>query len=108
MGATTILTGVLVLAASAGAPDRSGASVRAVRYEIRFDRTTSPRRALAVSLQFRVDAPGPVRLSLPAWTPGAYGISNFARNVSGFAAGTEGRPRARRIRDGILRGEVER
>lgn len=108
MGAATILTGVLVPAASAAAPDRSGASASAIGHEIRFDRTTSPRRALAVSMQFRVDTPGPVGLSLPAWTPGANEISNFARKVSGFAASAEGRPLARRVRDGILRGEVER
>jgi predicted metalloprotease with PDZ domain len=34
----------------------------------------------------------PVVLSLPAWTPGAYEISNFARWVVGFEATGDGKP----------------
>ncbi len=34
----------------------------------------------------------PVILSLPAWTPGAYEISNFARWVTEFAATSDGKP----------------
>jgi predicted metalloprotease with PDZ domain len=90
MGATAILTGVLLLGAGA-TPSHSASSVSAIRYEVTFDATTRLRRALAVKMRFRVDAPGAVRLSLPAWTPGAYEISNFARKVSGFTASAEGR-----------------
>ena len=35
---------------------------------------------------FDVRAPAPVLLSLPAWTPGAYELSNYARKVSDFSA----------------------
>ncbi len=37
-------------------------------------------------MSFDVAGPGPVLLSLPAWTPGAYEIGNFARSVVGFTA----------------------
>ena len=35
-------------------------------------------------MNFDVTGPGPVLLSLPAWTPGAYEITYFARWVSNF------------------------
>ena len=34
-------------------------------------------------------------ISLPAWSPGAYDIVNYARYVHGFSATAEGRPLAR-------------
>ena len=37
-------------------------------------------------MTFTVGGSAPVILSLPSWTPGAYEISNFARNISGFSA----------------------
>jgi len=37
-------------------------------------------------MSFEVGGTGPVLLSLPAWTPGAYEISNYARWVVGFTA----------------------
>ena len=39
-----------------------------------------------MATSFDVAGDGAVLLSLPAWTPGAYEISNYARWVSGFAA----------------------
>ena len=68
------------------------APISAVRYEVTFDQSTAPTRTLRVGMTFDVTGPGPVLLSLPAWTPGAYEISNFARWVSNFSATSGGRP----------------
>src|SRR5688500_18002998 len=62
------------------------APITNARYDLTFDSTTASRRAINVAMSFDVAGPGPVLLSLPAWTPGAYEISNFARWVVGFTA----------------------
>lgn len=67
------------------APLRS-ASVSALRYELRFDRRTAAERRFHVTTTMRVAGPEPVLLSLPAWTPGAYDLTYFARSVSNFSA----------------------
>ena len=67
------------------------AAIANVRYEITFDRVTAPARTLGVAMTFDVTGQGPVLLSLPGWTPGAYEVSNFARWVSGFSATSGGR-----------------
>jgi predicted metalloprotease with PDZ domain len=61
------------------------APIANIRYDLTFDSTTAGRRAIEVAMSFDVTAPGPVLLSLPSWTPGAYEIGNFARWVVGFA-----------------------
>ena len=79
-------------------PPASGDSVRVsapianVRYDVTFDRATAARRTLRVAMTFDVTGDGPVLLSLPAWTPGAYEITNFAKWVSGFGATAVGTP----------------
>ena len=67
------------------------ASISGVRYEVTFDPTTAPSRTLHVAMTFDVTGQGPVLLSLPAWTPGAYEISNFARWMSEFGATSGGK-----------------
>lgn len=62
------------------------APVTDVRYEVTFTRETARRRQAGVVMTFAVAGPAPVLLSLPAWTPGAYEITNFAKWVAGFAA----------------------
>ena len=57
-----------------------------VSYEVRFDSALASRRLLHVEMAFTTAARGEVVLSLPAWTPGAYEISNFARKVENFSA----------------------
>jgi predicted metalloprotease with PDZ domain len=57
-----------------------------IRYEVTFTRANAERRLVSSAMTFTVGGDAPVILSLPAWTPGAYEISNFARNVSDFAA----------------------
>jgi hypothetical protein len=45
-------------------------------------------------MSFDLAGTGPVLLSLPAWTPGAYEVSNFARWVSEFSAAAGTHPQA--------------
>ncbi len=57
-----------------------------IRYEVTFTRVNAARRVVSSAMTFTVGGSAPVILSLPAWTPGAYEISNFARNIVGFSA----------------------
>jgi predicted metalloprotease with PDZ domain len=69
---------------------QSGAAVGNIAYEIRFDAGLAATHDVRVSMSFDVAARGPVELSLPAWTPGAYRVANFARNVIDFEAESGG------------------
>src|SRR5215204_7425022 len=64
----------------------ASAPITGIRYEITADRAALGRRQLRVVTTFDVAGTAPVVLSLPAWTPGAYEIVNFARTVSDFGA----------------------
>ena len=96
-----VLAGLFMLIAGAGtaqqtapnaaAPARS-APLSNIRYEITFDSTTARDRLIKVMMSFDVGGTGPVLLSLPAWTPGAYEVSNFARWVLNFSASAGGKP----------------
>ena len=77
--------------AAAPAPVRS-APLSNIRYEITFDSTTARQRLIKVMMSFDVGGSGPVLLSLPVWTPGAYEVSNFARWVVNFSALAAGKP----------------
>jgi predicted metalloprotease with PDZ domain len=68
------------------------ASLGNIRYEITFDSMTAQSRTLQVAMNFDVTGPGPVLLSFPAWTPGAYELSFFARWVSNFAPAAGDKP----------------
>lgn len=74
-----------------GVPGAPSAEIRDIRYDVTFDHTTGPQRLMKVSTTFTVAGSGPVLLSLPEWTPGAYEISNFARWVMDFSAMGDGR-----------------
>lgn len=70
-----------------GAPSTvRSAPISDVRYRLQFDAAHGVMRSIGVQMTFAVGGSGPVLLSLPAWTPGAYEISDYARNVSGFSA----------------------
>ena len=56
------------------------------RYEVTFDSALARARSFRVAMTLEVEGRGPVLLSMPAWTPGSYELTNFARSVSGFAA----------------------
>lgn len=73
------------LEAQAGAGTIS-APISAVGYTVTFTPATARARQIRVSMAFTVGGSAPVLLSLPAWTPGSYEISNFSRNVLGFGA----------------------
>jgi predicted metalloprotease with PDZ domain len=77
----------------AGAPTApaQSAPITNLRYELTFDSTTARQRTIKVQMSFDVGGQGAVLLSLPAWTPGAYEISNFSRWVSNFSAAAAGK-----------------
>src|SRR5215207_8060910 len=77
--------------ATAQTTSLQSAPISGIRYEVTFDPSTAPTRTLRVGMTFDVTGQGPVLLSLPAWTPGAYEISNFARWVSEFGATSGGK-----------------
>jgi predicted metalloprotease with PDZ domain len=66
------------------------AAITNVRYTVTFNRTTAATRSLRVSMTFNVAGNDAVLLSLPAWTPGAYEISDYVRKVTGFSVSGEG------------------
>ncbi|HEX2779913.1 MAG TPA: PDZ domain-containing protein [Gemmatimonadaceae bacterium] len=67
------------------------APISDVRYEVAFDTASASSRMLRVTMTFATSGSAPVVLSLPAWTPGAYEMSWFAKWVSNFAATGDGR-----------------
>ena len=83
------LAALAPLAAMAQTPEHAAprsAPLQNVRYEGAFDHAAAAARTLHVTTTFDVAGDGPVLLSLPAWTPGAYEIGNFARWVIDFEA----------------------
>lgn len=88
-----ILSAILLLATCW--PTEAPAQARPIsdiRYELTFNAQTAAARLVEVEMRFRVAAATPVLLSLPAWTPGAYELANFARHVRDFGATQEGQP----------------
>lgn len=84
----------LLIAGMAGAqqPSRSdsvSAPIRDVRYDVTFMRANGARRTVDVAMSFATAGTSPVVLSLPAWTPGAYEISNFVRWTTDFEVTSE-------------------
>ena len=99
VGGRGFMLGSVVLmpaAAAQGRPSETrstpSAEVRDIHYDVTFDGTTAVQRIMKVAMAFGVVGSGPVLLSLPEWTPGAYEISNFARSVIDFAATGDGKP----------------
>ena len=83
-----------VVNAQRTAPTAPAAPVSApianIRYAVTFNRTTAAQRSLRVSMTFNVTSNETVLLSLPAWTPGSYEISDYIRKVTGFTVTGEG------------------
>ncbi len=63
-----------------------------IRYALTFDSSTAMTRTVKVDMRFDVAGSGPLSLSLPAWTPGSYEISNFVRRVEDFSVTMGSRP----------------
>ncbi len=101
MGATALVVALFTTPAAsaqaAAAPTAPRGSIRSapissIVYDVTFDSISALRRSMHVAMSFEAASEEPVVLSIPAWTPGAYEISYFARGVSGFAArGDDGR-----------------
>ena len=72
--------------------DSVSVPIHDVHYDVTFMRANAEQRAVDVAMSFTVGGTGPVVVSLPAWTPGAYEISNFSRWVTDFAATGDGKP----------------
>ena len=88
---SAVTAGAILLPATTGAaqalPDSAiSAPITDVRYDVTFDAQTAGSRIIKVRMSFGVAGTKPVVLSLPAWTPGAYELGNFARWVTGFEA----------------------
>jgi predicted metalloprotease with PDZ domain len=83
--ATVLVPSVQAQQKSAAPPPMRSAKLSNMRYEITFDSATASHRTIKVATTFDVNGNDPVVLSLPAWTPGAYEISNFARWVVDFS-----------------------
>jgi predicted metalloprotease with PDZ domain len=75
-----------LVAQRAAADSTLSAPVTDMRYEVTVDAAALATRRLRVATSFTVSGTSPVVLSLPAWTPGAYEISDFANRVIGFGA----------------------
>ncbi|MGE3617036.1 MAG: hypothetical protein AB7L66_14290, partial [Gemmatimonadales bacterium] len=81
----SVVVGLVTSLGPFAVPAVSQVPVSDLQYQITFNRATAAVRSFEVSVSFGVTRSGPVELSLPAWTPGAYEISNFARHLSAFA-----------------------
>jgi predicted metalloprotease with PDZ domain len=86
-----VFAAAILLASSASGQARS-AAISNIRYEVTFKAINGIDRALDVGMTFTVTDRDPVLLSLPAWTPGSYEISNYARFVSRFTSTARGKP----------------
>jgi predicted metalloprotease with PDZ domain len=76
----------LTLPATVAAQSSRSIPISQIRYDVTFDSATADSHIIGVSMSFTASQAGNVLLSLPAWTPGAYEIGNYARFVDRFAA----------------------
>ncbi len=86
-----LIAGLVAAAAAPAGAQRApespvSAPISAVEYIVTADQTALSARRLWATMSFDVATAGVVLLSLPAWTPGAYEISNFAKGVNHFSA----------------------
>jgi predicted metalloprotease with PDZ domain len=90
--ATFVIPAGLLAQGGVRAPtDSVSAPVTDVRYELTFMRANAQQRAVDVTMRFATTNEAPILLSLPAWTPGAYEMSNYSRWVTKFSAWGDGR-----------------
>src|SRR4051812_16050371 len=66
------------------------APITGIAYKVTYSRRNAADRVVSSEMTFDVSGTGAVVLSLPAWTPGEYEITNFSRNISSFAATENG------------------
>jgi predicted metalloprotease with PDZ domain len=77
---------VLLPLAALPAQQQPSAPISDIQYTVTVDSQLGAARTIRVAMRFATTGNTPVLLSMPAWTPGAYEISNFARYVSNFTA----------------------
>lgn len=83
---------LLALAPAIRAQSAQSAPVTDITYRVTFDRDLASRRTVHVDMSFHTPGSAPVLLSLPAWTPGAYEITYFARWIGAITATGNGKP----------------
>ena len=71
--------------ASAQMPAAVSAPVTEMHYDVTVDSAAAANRRISVVTTVTLAGPGPLVLTLPAWTPGAYEMTWFSRWVSAFA-----------------------
>jgi predicted metalloprotease with PDZ domain len=76
----------IISAPGAAQTGATSAPLSDIRYEVTFTRANAARRQVTSTMTFTVGGTDPVLLSLPRWTPGAYELAEFARDVGNFAA----------------------
>jgi predicted metalloprotease with PDZ domain len=89
--AMVMMVGADAVAAQGSERPLRSAPVAAMRFDVTFGGVEAIASTIDVRVRFRVEGREPVLLSMPAWTPGAYEIADFAKQVSGFAARQGGR-----------------
>jgi predicted metalloprotease with PDZ domain len=77
-----------------GTPSAVSAPITGVGYRIAIDSADAAQRRIRVAMTFTVASADPVLLALPAWTPGSYELSYWAKYVSAFSAASGGKPLA--------------
>ena len=91
IGFSPAITAPLAAQARAAPSAVLSAPISGVAYHIAIDSADAARRRIRVAMTFTVASADPVLLALPAWTPGAYELSYWARNVTAFAAASGGK-----------------
>ncbi len=76
----------LVLLAGGATAPRAEDDIRNVRYDVTFDSESAATRTLHIEMSFEVSNRDAVVLSLPSWTPGAYDLGDFAKNIRNVRA----------------------
>jgi predicted metalloprotease with PDZ domain len=84
------LAGGILSAPMAAQVGATSAPLSDIRYEVTFTRANALRRQVTSAMTFTVGGTDPVLLTLPRWTPGAYELDEFARDVSNFSAQQSG------------------
>src|SRR3954470_21501734 len=88
----SLATGVRAQVGTQSTGNAISAPVTDIRYQVTFTGATAAQRRMHVETTMTARGSDPVLLSLPAWTPGAYEISNFARWVENFSVMAAGKP----------------
>ena len=87
---SVLLLAIVATAQSAAA--QTPTRISNVHYDLTFNANTAKTRTIDMVMNFDVTGPGPVLLSLPVWTPGAYEVTYFDKNVLSFEPTSNDKP----------------